>query len=178
MEPSLFLYRVLAHPNLRTRCIRYWHDAFVEKYDVLIQKILLERACVVVFANRFSVFGTSTAVSRSILHKTDAAYMDQLVKRDAFKSTKKCINGEYEYAGLVEVDEHSIVTSTWRRQLVRDLAWLIESKKEPALIVSLIVALQTLMMEYTVMSAHGAFIRRLHAALQGRCRLDQIICGD
>lgn len=175
METKALLFRLLGSPSWRAKHVQHWHTLLSTDYATLVRDILCAPACLTVYMHHLTILGKRLPLPRSSLPKRDAAHLDTLVANKQFTRIKTCINDEYEYAGLVDVDETAEVTDVWRRQLVRDVAWLVACLQEPKRMVSLIVAVQTIIQEPPVMARHGPFLITLHAALQRRCQLDQIL---
>jgi hypothetical protein len=90
----------------------------------------------------------------------------------------KCIKRYENNAFLLDDFVHNsqqLYDWVWGREIARDFAWLVASKRQPFLVHELIVALQSLMTSHN-RGRKDVFLKALHDGLQGSCELARVPC--
>lgn len=122
----------------------------------------------------FVLFGDQYPIRYDWLTAEDKRFCIRLHRlgNNAFAQCKEFQSGQIDFSQPL-VKEDIVFSSIWRKQLVRDLAWIVFGLQNRVLISELIAAVQWLMIEKPVMNS---FLVDLHLGLQGRLKLAEVLC--
>lgn len=184
-----FLYNIFSAADLvrRRQIIRLWHSVYpvnrkrhhrpADIFEEFISTILYEPCIFKMRSNHFCCFGRGSdalQVPYIMLEKDERAFLVQLfAEREAhFAVLKQFANQEFNF----ETKELTVVKQTWRREIVREFAWLVMAKQSALLVSELIAAVQRVLL-----SAKGKadlFVSALHFGIQGVTHLKEVPCWD
>lgn len=191
-EPLLdFLRNCFLDSENRTCIVEQWltlnPSTFYEKgipsisvyFADFIKAVLYGERRIVVRRNYMTVFGERLPLYRHWLRPNggkDAWASLEEASPNLFETCKVCADGNYLYSDALDtrrVDE--ILSTTLRRELLRDFCWIVAAKRKSGYTLALIVGLQTILNDLHAKRKQDAFISNLHAACQGKCKLEEVL---
>jgi hypothetical protein len=176
------LYRLFGEPECRRRLLKYWHSyqttkhaRLADAFEEFITCILVKPVAFHMLHDRLHLFGDAYSVHYSWMTAVDQEVVVQLFRARArvFAVTRTFpTNGQFDFSHCA-FREQDIVCWTWRRQLVRDFVWLVHTRM-PEGRLELLTAVQRMLL----LRKQVPFLWEVHAALQGRTLIDELLCWD
>jgi hypothetical protein len=183
------LYRLFGEPECRRRLLKYWHSYQTTKHARLadafgefIACILLKPVAFHMLHDRLHLFGDAYSVRYEWLAPVDQDVVLEMFRARAsvFAVARTFPNGQFDLSHCA-FREQDIVCWTWRRQLVRDFVWLAHTRlaHEPHVRLEMLASVQRLLLlPRKQLLMHAPFLWQVHAALQGRTFIDELLCWD
>lgn len=184
-EIIAFIYRVFSDQKNRIIVIRNWHtrkakveyDRLANDFQLFITTILYEPLSFRIFHDHFTLFGSLLVVRYVWLKESDFISRLYRHRKEVFINQKEFGNNQFEYHGLKDMKDASLLDFTVRRQIVRDFVWMCMEKREPFIVLELISAIQSII-SLVPNGKSDVFLGALHQALQGQCLLKEVVCWD
>ena len=183
-----FLYGIFSGDiGRRRQIIRLWHSPYpvnkkrhqrlADVFEEFITSILYEPCIFKMRVNHFCCFARGAEafqVPYTMLEKVERDFLVQLFaeRQQHFVVIKQFANQEFNF----ETKELTVVKQTWKREIVREFAWLVMTKPSALIISELIVAVQRILL-----SARGKadlFVSALHFGIQGVTFVKEVPCWD
>lgn len=187
MDLQTFLYGIFSSDIVRRRqIIMLWHSPYpVDKkrhqriadvFEEFILSILYEPCIFKMRSDHFCCLSRGSEALRvpyTMLEKNERNFLKEMFRqRNAhFKVQKQFANGEFNYeTGLI-----LHVKQTWKREIVREFAWLVMKRNSPIMTTELITALQRIMLDR---GKCDLFLSALHYGIQGVEFVKEVPCWD
>jgi hypothetical protein len=178
-----FLQNCLVEKNNRRSILMHWHTSkpktlapFSEYFAEFIMALLYGKCNFILNKTSFTVFGERWPVyKRWLVVPSQFWQRFETHSELLFKTRKECVNGDYVYS-LPCVNIESVITRECRRQLVRDFFWMVKNKKDEALWLELLAAVQIVQNKRN--GCKDVWLSTLHQASQGKCDIDEVLCWD
>lgn len=182
-DVEMFMYRIFGDPTTRRQILCRWQSVktvpgkrLATYFEQFITTLLYEPVSFHMFADRFHVLGETLPIRYEWVSNLDR---DTLVNMFAHRQTlfrirKEYENNQFDFNTFTFEGEKQLINLIWRRQLVRDFAWMVASKNIPCVVLEFIGALQSI----TLSRSGDVFVSALHDAMQGSSALDEVLAWD
>lgn len=134
---------------------------------------------IVVRRNYITIFGERLPIYRHWLRQNTGKDMWACMEQSPetlFQERKVCADGNYLFSQPSNMkDVNAIVSSTLRKELLRDFCWIVAAKRKDGYTLALVVGLQCILNDLHAKKKQDPFVSNLHAACQGKCRLSEVL---
>jgi len=182
-EFAKFLKRLLKNPPQRRYLLQQWHSStkkgeesengrLATIFESFINIILFQPIRLHLQSDRFYIFqGLELPVFFNWVSREDQLFLIECMKhrKDVFKKRNDYMNNQFDYSECIY---DCAIPLFWRQQIVRDFVWLITAKNDGFIKGELTAAVQWVKME----RPNDQFLRNIHAGLQDKCHLDEVLC--
>lgn len=182
MDLSIFLYQLFSHHKIlrRKQIIKLWHSPFTgfdakkhtrpsEIFAEFIQTVLYKPVVLKLHKLHLCCFDRGSQVYQvpyNVLDKDELDFLDSLLAQN---KSKRYMNGDF----TCEITNGVIVKQSWRREVVREFAWLLVAKQSMYLLSELICAVQWLLLN---VKQGDLFLGALHYGLQRPSVVKEVPC--
>jgi hypothetical protein len=188
-----FFHGLLSSHNWERRraILKRWHSPFpvnrkihTRAADIFVQfltDILYTPVQVKLHHNQLCIYGDAQPIEHAWLTEAEKDFVVNVLfarRQELFGSNKMAPtnNGHFLLSDF-KYNATAAENVIWRREIARDFAWMVASKRDEYLLVELIVALQQLMLEH-VRGKRDVFLATLNGALQGHYKLSEVPCWN
>lgn len=179
-------------PRRRISLVKLWHSPWINAskklhsrlanvFEEFVTLLLYDPLSFRLRTDRFCLLGNgcdALAIRYDWLHRK----AERAVIIDAFAERKTLFRTVKEFGQQFACDDYQGVGSTvgwinpvWRREMVRDFAWMCLAKGDSYIVVELIAALQGCMLEH-VQGRKDVFLSALHHGMQNMSNVKEVLC--